>query len=271
VELEPGIYEVLPKIEAKRNAEIRDVHEVVMKLTERNPQKLRQIGLNYDIANAKGIVESSEDEARQKGQKKKEAAEKKKKEETDEVEKEKAEFEAWKREEREEYEAWKRQKKRSTRNAMAEETESQADDTKASELMKGENASASSAEAKERTPTGDVTGAKDIRTNADTFSGAEEEKPKSDSSSAKLVTKAGELEVGDENKANSDEKAKATVEAGAPPPTNDKPKPWNAVCVLGLRVYSQDPEVSIKLVKPKNVEEGAILDVDGDTAAGATM
>jgi hypothetical protein len=40
--------------------------------------------------------------------------------------------------------------------------------------------------------------------------------------------------------------------------------------VLGLRVYSQDPEVSIKLIKPKNVEEGAILDV-GDTAAGATM
>jgi hypothetical protein len=50
-----------------------------------------------------------------------------------------------------------------------------------------------------------------------------------------------------------------------------EPKPWNAVCVLGLRVYSQDPEVSIKLVKPKDVEEGAILDVDGETAAGATM
>jgi hypothetical protein len=36
-------------------------------------------------------------------------------------------------------------------------------------------------------------------------------------------------------------------------------------------VYSLDPEVSIQLVKPKDVEEGAILDVDGDTAAGATM
>jgi hypothetical protein len=40
--------------------------------------------------------------------------------------------------------------------------------------------------------------------------------------------------------------------------------------VLGLRVYSQDPKVSIKLIKPKNEEEGAILDV-GDVAAGATM
>jgi hypothetical protein len=54
-------------------------------------------------------------------------------------------------------------------------------------------------------------------------------------------------------------------------PVDDKPKPWNAVCVLGLRVYSQDPEVSIKLVKPKTLEEGATLDVGGETPAGATM
>lgn len=54
-------------------------------------------------------------------------------------------------------------------------------------------------------------------------------------------------------------------------PVDDKLKAWNAVCVLGLRVYSQDSEVSIKLLKPKNVEEGAILDFGGETAAGATM
>lgn len=52
---------------------------------------------------------------------------------------------------------------------------------------------------------------------------------------------------------------------------DNQPKPWNAVCVLGLRVYSQDPEVSIKLIKPRNMEECAIFDVDGDTAAEATM
>ncbi|KAJ4312536.1 hypothetical protein N0V94_007393 [Neodidymelliopsis sp. IMI 364377] len=270
VELVPGVYEVLPKIEAKRDSEVPDVHEVVMKLTERNPQKLRQIGLNYDIANAKGIGESSEDEVRQREQKKKKAAEKKKKE-TDEAEKEKADFEAWKKEEREEYEAWRRQKKSSTKNVKAEETESQADETKANELVKNEYVSASSAEVKERTPIGDVTGVRDITTNADTVSEAEEKKLKGDFSGTELITKAVELESGDENKANSDEKAKPTVEAGALPPTNDKPNPWNAVCVLGLRVYSQDPEVSIRLVKPKNVEEGAILDVNGDTAAGATM
>ena len=42
------------------------------------------------------------------------------------------------------------------------------------------------------------------------------------------------------------------------------------VCVLGLRVYSQDSETKITLVKPKNPEEGASLNVD-DAPAGATM
>ncbi|KZM22458.1 calcium-dependent cysteine-type endopeptidase [Ascochyta rabiei] len=56
--LEPGVYEVLPKIEAKRNWNAPDVHEVVTKVAERNLQKLRQMSLNYDIANAKETVKS---------------------------------------------------------------------------------------------------------------------------------------------------------------------------------------------------------------------
>jgi hypothetical protein len=47
--------------------------------------------------------------------------------------------------------------------------------------------------------------------------------------------------------------------------------PWNAVCVIGLRVYSQSAGVSIKFAKPRDAEEGAMLDVDGATPAGATM
>jgi hypothetical protein len=63
----------------------------------------------------------------------------------------------------------------------------------------------------------------------------------------------------------------ATAPAAAPRASDNKQNPWNAVCVLGLRVYSKDPEVSIKLVKPKDAEEGAVLDADGATQAGATM
>jgi hypothetical protein len=52
-----GTYEVLPKIEAVRHFDALDVQEIVPKLAEHNPRKLRQIGLNYDIANAKGLSE----------------------------------------------------------------------------------------------------------------------------------------------------------------------------------------------------------------------
>ncbi|KAF2839451.1 cysteine proteinase, partial [Patellaria atrata CBS 101060] len=53
VDLEPGRYEVLPKILASRNDAKQTVEEVVKELADKNPQKLRQIGLNYDLAHAK--------------------------------------------------------------------------------------------------------------------------------------------------------------------------------------------------------------------------
>ena len=46
--------------------------------------------------------------------------------------------------------------------------------------------------------------------------------------------------------------------------------PWNAVCVVGLRVYSKDPELSVLIVRPKNEsdDEETPLDVD-DPSKGA--
>jgi hypothetical protein len=52
------------------------------------------------------------------------------------------------------------------------------------------------------------------------------------------------------------------------------PEPWNAVCVVGLRVYSKDPGLSLEIVRPNpNSEEvkqeaGSALDRD-DPAKGA--
>ena len=47
--------------------------------------------------------------------------------------------------------------------------------------------------------------------------------------------------------------------------------PWNAICVVGLRVYSKDKGVSIDVVRPKNVDEGeADLDLD-DPSKGASV
>ena len=296
VDLEPGIYEVLPKIVAKRNSDAPDVHEVVMKVAERNPQKLRQIGLNYDIANAKGITELTEEEEKQKEQKKKAALEKKKKK-AEEADKEKAEFEAWKKEEKDEYEAWKKEKKRLEIKNNADKNDKQSDNLKPAESENRVNITTTTDENKKEEPA-----AAAATESKDTTLGAE---------GVELVTKTAAPNVHDANLFSDDDARHARGEDSrlhsrassrsaprgrrssphmyqshprsvygelprepsprARSPVDNKQKSWNAVCVLGLRVYSQDSEVSIKLVKPKSLEEGAILDVDGDTAAGATM
>lgn len=52
------------------------------------------------------------------------------------------------------------------------------------------------------------------------------------------------------------------------------PEPWNAVCVVGLRVYSKDPDLSIEVVRPNPYSDevkqdaGEVLDRD-DPAKGA--
>jgi hypothetical protein len=52
------------------------------------------------------------------------------------------------------------------------------------------------------------------------------------------------------------------------------PEPWNAVCVVGLRVYSKDPDLSLEIVRPNPYSEvvkqeaGSVLDRD-DPAKGA--
>lgn len=68
-------------------------------------------------------------------------------------------------------------------------------------------------------------------------------------------------------------------EAGPPLPADDdndedmefENDPWNAVCIVGLRVYSKDPDLSVLIVRPKNEdeEEETPLDVD-DPSKGAS-
>src|ERR1700761_770392 len=55
IELEKGEYEVLPKILASRYSDKPAVEDVVKRYADQNPQKLRQLGVNHDIANAKGL------------------------------------------------------------------------------------------------------------------------------------------------------------------------------------------------------------------------
>ncbi|OCL07335.1 hypothetical protein AOQ84DRAFT_295289, partial [Glonium stellatum] len=165
VDLPAGRYEVVPKIAALKSPAKPEVQDVVREWAGRNPQKLRQVGMNYDVANAKGAEAETKT---------------------------------------------KKHKKKATSTA-----------------------------------------------------------PKS-SGAADYPSPP---EVGaDQDGAPSVEEADAAPQPAAnPPPTEEKINPWNAICVIGLRVYTKDQDVSIKLVKPKDDEEAAALDVDGATAAGATM
>ncbi|KAF2747902.1 cysteine proteinase [Sporormia fimetaria CBS 119925] len=308
VDLEPGRYEVLPKIVATKDDSAPDVFDVVKKLADANPQKLRQIGMNYDIANAKGITEESEEERKKREERKKEIEEKKKRE-REEAEKEKAEFEAWRKEKKEREEKEKSEKEAKLtveKKGDANENTEAENDAK----IKAENAENKSAvkvdeqkahagntetakggaqgdtKAKEtETPTADAS--KETNGPSSTENAAKSTKDEPPPSSKPTDRTDGAQQAQPENEAvphsgdapplNDPNADPAPIPAPAPVPITEpqapaqKQNPWNAVCVLGLRVYSQDPEVSIKLVKPKTAEEGAVLDADGVTAAGATM
>jgi hypothetical protein len=191
---------VLPKILAFRVPDKDAVEDVVQGLAAKKPQKLRQIGLNYDLAHAKAYSESGD------------------KERVGKVKTEK------------------------------EKEQPEGKEVEPPEEEKGEP----SEEEEEGEP-----------------SEEEEEEPpevEEDSSSVAAAPTSADTST---NTSNGPTSAPTPPAETSPP--DSKSTPWNAVCVIGLRVYSKDAKVSVKLVKPRDAEEGAALDVDGVTPAGATM
>lgn len=306
VTLQPGRYEVVPKIVADRDPDVPDVFEVVTKVADRNPQKLRQIGMNYDIANAKGIVQLSAEEKKKKEEKKK-AVEEKKKKEKEEAERDKAEFEAWKKEKREREEKGKVEKEKAVTAETA--SDSKTDGSKSSpdppdtdskpapeqpkeDIVKDTTAATTHHPIKdenivksEHRPTDDLSfrPKSPIATDFHPVDLPPAASPISHRAPPPHLTRpppsayGGSFASGPPSPAIGPRRPiyYAASDAGpiAPrtaPPAQQGEKKWNAICVLGLRVYSVDPEVNIKLVKPSSAEEGALLDVDG-VVAGATM
>lgn len=282
---------------ASQDSDTPEVHDVVRKLADRNPQKLRQIGMNYDIANAKGVVEISDEEKEKKASKAKEAKEKKIKEK-EEADKEKYEFELWKKE--------KKQREEEAKGKAAETKGEKRDDVKeegSSVASKGDTkkedieASNKEGDQDEPIPVGSKVEATKIKAGSAPSSvdaiavkpGSESDSNNDDGgdtpstvehSSPKASAQPGNGELdntpvpppgaGGPVSISGDDAAPQPA-GNTPPLPDNKQNPWNAVCVLGLRVYSQDPEVSITLVKPKDADESAVLDADGATQAGATM
>lgn len=251
--LEPGKYEVLPKIVASRKGKGRDVEDVVRGWADKNPTKLRQIGMQYDLAHAKGGIPDEDAVVSQKKEEKKRKEEEKKRREKAKKEKEKAK----KRRERE-------QAKKVTVTVepgpaveikvTGKTEEEKADKVEDAVVAKSEEATAKPEENKETKEAGSAVPRDSVAA--------------IDASASKVVPADGVVEEEDDEEEEEEEDEETSEE---PPVDDDNAlRPWNAVCVMGLRVYTMDSDVTVALAEPKSVEEASSLVVDSK-AAGATM
>jgi len=232
VELEPGTYEVLPKITAKK-MEKPAIEDVVRVLADRKPQKLRQVGLSFDLAHAKAL---KSDLAREIEKKEKEAAEEVAvKEEEDEWEDEEEDGDEEDAEEDEE-------------DDEDDEEETEEEEAKPVKSKAGKKGKKDKPEEK----------GKKAQTKKD------KKAKKSNKEEAKEEGEEDDEEEGEDGPpdalvifdAGGDEGQEESGESGEP-----NESAWNAVCVIGLRVYSQGSDVTIELADPKDLEEGASLTV----------
>ncbi|OHE93421.1 calpain family cysteine protease [Colletotrichum orchidophilum] len=301
VDLEPGIYEVLPKVTAARNSDgdgsTKPVEDVVKEYAERNPQKLRQVGLQYDIAHAKGgvrdedeLVEKKKLDAKQKKESKKAKKRRRQKkalgiaakalEDSAKVVSDLAN-EGKKTEEKKESkdtaekEGKKAEEKEQKKDGDSTETKSSEKDSTGSSLKPTEAEKPASLTASkpgdgptQEPKKGEEKDSEEKVDKKESEKKSEESKPAEETvaTKSKAEDDSEEAPAEEEEASDSDSDAESTVLDDNEELTGT---PWNAVCVLGLRVYARDPEVSIKLVKPSDAEEASSLIVDGE-AAGAT-
>jgi hypothetical protein len=236
---------VLPKILAYKASSRDAVEDVVQALAANKPQKLRQIGLNYDLAHAKAYSESEDKERVGKA---------KTEEKKEQPEGEKVELPEGKKEEPPE----------GKEEEPPEGKKEEPPEEKKEGPPEGEKDSSSVAAAPTSADTSASTSNDPTPISTATPSTAPPE--------TKAQASEGPTDKEDTSQPPPEPTPPADADAAAEPaPPDSKSAPWNAVCVIGLRVYSKEAEVSIKLVKPRDAEEGAALDVDGVTPAGATM
>jgi len=307
LELEAGEYKVLMKIEARRNDGRWPVEKVVRENAKERREKLVRIGLSYDMAHAKGHIEETEEEKA--GKKKAEAAKKAKqmKETKDKLMKEKKKRKHNSNKEKRKQRAAKakrqaKAKAKAAKRAQKEKDEPKADEKKADETKAAESGTVpapANAPADGAKPTEPAEPAKPDATAAPAAAPQTLEirvtgpnNGPNPSAPPSIVSFLGnDDDDDDDSDINSDvsdisdgeiedyiaEQKLAAEQVPPPPPPNPEEEedefeadPWNAVVVVGLRVYSKESGVSVKVVRPRDWEDGeGKLDVD-DSAADAT-
>ncbi|KAI6373265.1 hypothetical protein MCOR25_003472 [Pyricularia grisea] len=300
VELEAGCYEVIPKITATRDTNKDMVEDIVKERAQSNPQKLRQIGMQYDLAHAKAGITDEDLVLHTKAEKKKLEEERRKTKEKEVKEKRKIKEKEAKEKKRQHRLSLKKQKPETKQTELqteaasgaghAEEDQKQADAKDIDKDLKVDE---------EKTDEKDVVKEEDVEKKTDADSVPVKTEPEADKAKDELKQlkckaceereqkgeKGEEKEKEDDSNDDDDDddsddsddsddedytEDDDDTSSESSDDFHDHPGPWNAVCVVGLRVYSQCENVSVKLVEPKDPEEGALLSVDS-APAGATM
>ncbi|KAF7128430.1 hypothetical protein CNMCM5793_003160 [Aspergillus hiratsukae] len=289
VNLDPGRYHVLVKVTAYRRDDVESAEEVVSRLAPVKREKLVQIGLSYDLAHAKGLVVETEQEK----QAREEREQRRRK-----LERRKLRDETKRRLQKE----WVRERKMAARKERAAERRVTMSNGSLNQKQLDKRA------IEQIFPDGPVQSPADL---AGTSTNGFDTKPVPNGSVPTINLPEGhrsnhvrqrsretlrssldttvsmshsvyyseqELLEGFEFDSDLDMPPEEPEETKAPPAASTSfpgpgvsIDPWNAVCVVGLRVYSKDQQLSLAVVRPVPEDEvAAALDMD-DPAASATL
>jgi len=307
--LNAGTYSVLMKIIATRDTSKPTPEDVIRGSCRSMREKLLQIGLSYDLAHAKGRFKETEKEREEREEKQKEAEKKKMRDEI-RAKRYKVWMQNKKLRAREKrYEQRKEEKARKKAEARkaaglpdedhkdAENADSEGgkatNGSEVGEPTPGESDQAHHEECNGAVPEMPSPPPEDrikqfnqeldrevrresiprLRVNGyDAPNGDLAPPPDSESDLSFDSEFDSELDLPPSTR-KADKKEAQEVGSDGPPLDDDaefENDPWNAVCAVGLRVYSKDPALSVESVRPKTVDDTETpLDLD-DPAAGAT-
>lgn len=287
VDLDPGRYHVLMKITAFRLDDVESTEETIRRLAPTQREKLVQVGLSYDLAHAKGLVADTEQERRERERQKLNERKKLRDETKRRLEKE-----------------WIRERKLAARQQRMDsifsgkslvrvsherspecgQMSAQISDDRATQSPTEIGSISSDSSDQRQTPNSSVPTIQFNGLHAGHESGSSDARRyRTESPRPSLTTRiatdtldSNDLELLEGFEFDSDldmPPEEADTKHQDPTPEADQPvaDPWNAVCVVGLRVYSQDPKLSLEVIRPiveNNIE--APLDRD-DPAASATI
>lgn len=281
INLDPGRYHVLMKIIAFRHEDVESTEEIVQRLAATRREKLVQVGLSYDLAHAKGVVVETDSE-RWERERRKAAERKKLRDET----KRKLQKE-YIRERKLEARRQRMEARRSGRvpnGGSMERGPVPGQIIAETQTQSPTDVGSVSSEGSDRRPTtnGSVPTIQFNGLHArHASSGSHRRRTESPrpSLNTRLATDnldGSDMELLDGFEFDSDlDMPPDDLDCKQPPSLREGSEPnadpWNAVCVVGLRVYSKDSGLSLEVVRPIPEDDTeAPLDRD-DPAASATI